>query len=89
MNGQLNYDVPDREWVAAAMKKMHDETTRLLEDKSILTIDDATGAITIDLIAYGPVRIVMTVDGDIEVEGRSILHTAHRTGYYSGIAKPV
>ncbi len=47
----------------------------------MVTIDDDTGTITIDLVAYGPVRIVMTADGDIEVEGRSILNTAHWTGF--------
>lgn len=51
------------------------------ESQSMVTIDDDTGTITIDLVAYGPVRIVMTADGDIEVEGRSILNTAHWTGF--------
>ncbi|WP_413988230.1 hypothetical protein ACMDCR_19640 [Labrys okinawensis] len=53
----------------------------------MLTIDDETGAITIDLIAYGPVRIVMTAEGDIEVEGRSILHTVHWINYSGAILK--
>ncbi|GLS20802.1 hypothetical protein GCM10007874_38190 [Labrys miyagiensis] len=44
-------------------------------DESTVTINCKTGAITIDLVTTGPVRIVMTVDGDIEVEGRSILNT--------------
>jgi hypothetical protein len=63
------------------MKKVHDGMTQLTDDKSMVTIDNNTGAITIDLIAYGPVRIVMTEDGDIEVEGRSILNTAHWTNF--------
>ncbi|WP_413989832.1 hypothetical protein ACMDCR_28475 [Labrys okinawensis] len=44
-------------------------------DESTVTINCKTGAITIDLVTTGPVRIVMTADGDIEVEGRSILNT--------------
>jgi hypothetical protein len=71
----------------AAMKSAHDGMTWLLEDKSMLTIDDETGAITIDIVAYGPVRIVMTAEGDIEVEGRSILNTVHWTNYSGAILK--
>ncbi|WP_448147105.1 hypothetical protein [Labrys miyagiensis] len=54
-----------------------------------MTIDDETGAITIDLVAFGPVRIVMTADGDIEVEGRSIVNTAYWANYAAGAGKPV
>ncbi len=61
--------------------------TQRQEDKSMITIDNDTGAITIDLIAYGPVRIVMTADGDIEVEGRSILNTAHWANFSGDVAK--
>jgi hypothetical protein len=53
---------------------------QLLEDKSSMTIDEETGAVIIDVVAWGPVRIVITMDGDIEVEGRSILNTAHWSG---------
>ncbi|MBP0579062.1 hypothetical protein ACETRX_02345 [Labrys portucalensis] len=53
----------------------------------MVTIDDDTGTITIDLVAYGPVRIVMTADGDIEVEGRSILNTAHWTSFGNELPK--
>ncbi len=63
--------------------------TQLQDDKSMVTIDNDTGAITIDLIAYGPVRIVMTEDGDIEVEGRSIVNTAHWTNFTGNSAKRV
>jgi hypothetical protein len=69
------------------MKKGHDRMNHLQEDKSTVTIDNDTGAITIDLIAYGPVRIVMTADGDIEVEGRSILTTAVWSDFNSDTAK--
>jgi hypothetical protein len=61
--------------------------TQLQEDKSVMTIDEDTGAIIIDLVAWGSVRIVMTADGDIEVEGRSILDTAHWTGPMADAAK--
>jgi hypothetical protein len=69
------------------MKKGPSEMTQLQADKSMVTIDSDTGTITIDLVAYGPIRIVMTVDGDIEVEGRSILGTAHWTNFGADIAK--
>lgn len=61
------------------MKKDRDEMKHLQGDKSKVTIDSDTGAITIDLIASGPIRIVMTADGDIEVAGLSILSTARWT----------
>lgn len=69
------------------MKKGQDGMNHLQEDKSTVTIDNNTGAITIDLIAYGPVRIVMTADGDIEVEGRSILNTANWSDFASESVK--
>ncbi|WP_448951939.1 hypothetical protein [Labrys neptuniae] len=62
------------------IKKGSEVMPKAHEGQSMVTIDDSTGTITIDLVAYGPVRIVMTADGDIEVEGRSILNTAHWSG---------
>lgn len=71
------------------INKGHDVMPKVQQGQSMVTIDDDTGAITIDLVAYGPVRIVMTADGDIEVEGRSILNTAHWTSFGSEIPKRI
>jgi hypothetical protein len=57
----------------------HDGMHRFQHDEPSVTIDKDTGAVTIDVVAHGLVRIVLTADGDIEYEGRSILDSIQWT----------
>lgn len=67
------------------MDMKYDEASQFRGDRTSVTIDRGTGAITIDVVAEGFVRIVLTADGDIEFEGRSILNTIQWTDFTDDI----
>jgi hypothetical protein len=61
------------------------EVSKFHSDRTSVTIDRDTGAITIDVVADGFIRIVLTGDGDIKFEGRSILNTIQWTDFADDI----
>jgi len=67
------------------MDVKYDEVLRHHSDRTSVTIDRDTGAITIDVVAEGFVRIVLTSDGDIKFEGRSLLPSIQWTDYTDDI----
>ncbi|MDQ0392455.1 hypothetical protein [Labrys monachus] len=67
------------------MESRLDEISPFQSDRTSVTIDRDTGAITIDVVADGFVRIVLTADGDIEFDGRSLLNTIQWTDFSDDI----
>jgi len=67
------------------MEVKYDEASQFQGDNTSVTIDRDTGAITIDVVADGFVRIVLTADGDIQFGGHSLLNTIQWTDFTDDI----